>query len=152
MSKTNLRRLAGIVVFVLLVAFLVIGALSITAAEKPVVASVNLDRIAQAHPAFAEVVQIYQNEIAQLQKEMEEKMEGLDEEEAIQLQMEIEEQLQQRAIELQNEAIDSIQNDIQRIASEKGYDYIVAEDMLLAGGPVKDVTDEFLAEIESQPE
>lgn len=152
MSKTNLLKLAGVVVFILLIAFLVIGALSITATEKPVIASVNLDKIAQVHPAFTEAVKVYQDEIAQLQQEMDEKMKDLDQEEALKLRTELETQLQQRAIELQQEAFDSIQKDIQRIADEKGYDYIVVENMLLAGGPVKDVTDEILQKIEAQQE
>ncbi len=150
MSVTNWRKPAGVAVFIVLVALLVIGALNITAREKPVIATVNLDRIAQAHPAFTEAVSAYQEEIEQLQQEMEEKMEDLSEEEALKLRAELETKLQQRAKELQQEAFDSIQKDIQRIAGKKGYDYIVVEKMLLTGGPAPDATDEFLQEIEAQ--
>jgi Skp family chaperone for outer membrane proteins len=54
-------------------------------------------------------------------------------------------QFQQRAQKLQRDALDELRRDIQKIASDKGYTYVMDSNVLLAGG--EDVTEEVMKEI-----
>lgn len=140
----NLRKLAGTIIFVLLVSMLFAGNLSAAYGEEIVIVSMDLNRIVEIHPAFQEAIQKYRDEVLQAQEEVAESMAGLSQEEAMMLQGEVEQYLQQRAMQLQSEALDQIKEDIQQIADEKGYDYVVADGMLYAGGPIKDATEDIL--------
>jgi len=54
-------------------------------------------------------------------------------------------QFQQRSRELQAQAVEKIREDIQKIAKQKGYKYVMDSNALLAGG--EDVTEEILQAI-----
>jgi|SRR5690554_3470217 len=144
LRKKNYWKLTGASILLIITLFLLSGAYGLTAAEKPTIASVNLDKIIKVHPAFAEANQKYQALVMELQEDLKNKLESSSEEEAMALQSQAQNSLQQKAMELQNEAIEQIKLDIQSIADEKGYDYIVVENMLFAGGPVEDATEKFL--------
>ncbi len=108
-------------------------------AENIEIVTVNTNEIMQNHPAFKKAQQTLRGEAQQMQQQMQEK--GKQEQRAAQ------QQLQQRSRELQQNAMDKVRADIQKIAKEKGYEYVMDQNALIAGG--KDVTDEILKEIKS---
>ena len=59
--------------------------------------------------------------------------------------MRVTQQFQQRSRELQAQAVEKIREDIQKIAKQKGYKYVMDSNALLAGG--EDVTEEILQAI-----
>lgn len=108
-------------------------------AENMEIVTVNTNEIMQNHPAFKKAQQTLRGEAQQMQQQMQEK--GRQEQQAAQ------QQLQQRSQELQQNAMDEVRADIQKIAKEKGYNYVMDQNALISGG--KDVTDEILEEIKT---
>jgi Skp family chaperone for outer membrane proteins len=106
-------------------------------AENDKIVTVNTNQIIQKHPAFLEARQTLQREAQQIQQQMEGKSQQ--EKQAAQ------QQFQQRAQKLQKDALDKVRKDIQKIAADKGYQYVMDANVVLAGG--KDVTEEILKEI-----
>jgi outer membrane protein len=106
-------------------------------AKNDKIVTVNTQQIIQKHPAFLEAQQTLQKEAQQIQQQMEGK--GQQERQVAQ------QQFQQRAQKLQRDALDELRRDIQKIASDKGYTYVMDSNVLLAGG--EDVTEEVMKEI-----
>ena len=132
---------------VLSVVFLLAGILSfgaISAAEDVVIVSVNLDEIAEVHPAFHKAQEQFMEEVQEMQEELAE----MDEDEAMLAREQMDMELEQKAMEYQQQAMQEIRDDVEEIAEELGYDYIVVEGMLLAGEAQEDVTEEILEIIE----
>ena len=102
------------------------------------IVSVDLNRIMQIHPAFQDARQQLQGEAQQMQQ----KMQDMDETE----QRAAQEKFQQRGQELQTEVMDKVKEDVQKVADEMGYDYVVDSNALIAGG--KDVTDDVIEKLE----
>ncbi|MCF8024713.1 MAG: OmpH family outer membrane protein [Desulfobacteraceae bacterium] len=109
-------------------------------AENIEIVTVDINRIMQQHPAFKKAQQTLQSEAQQMRQQMKEK--GRQQQQAVQ------QQLQQRSRELQQNAMDEVRADIQKIAEEKGYEYVMDKNALISGG--KEVTGEVLEEIEKQ--
>ncbi|MFO7929933.1 MAG: OmpH family outer membrane protein [Thermodesulfobacteriota bacterium] len=103
------------------------------------IVTVDTNEIMEKHPAFMEAQQTLQNEAQQMQQQMQE---GSQEE-----QQSAQQQMQQRSQQLQQEALEEVRQDIQKVADEKGYDYVMDTNALLAGGT--DVTDEVIEAIGS---
>jgi len=136
-------------VSILSVLFLVVGIAGFgtpALADDVVVVSVNLDAIAEVHPAFHEAQEQFMQEVQEMQEELAE----MDEDEALAAQERMDMELEQKAMEYQQQALQEIRDDVQEIAEELGYDYIVVEGMLLAGEVEKDVTEEILEIIEEE--
>ncbi|MFP3980349.1 MAG: OmpH family outer membrane protein [Desulfobacterales bacterium] len=108
-------------------------------AENIGIVTVDTNEIMQNHPAFKKAQQTLQGEAQKMQQQMEDK--GQEQQQAAQ------QQLQQKSQELQQNAMDEVRADIQEIAKEKGYDYVMDTNALISGG--KDVTDEILEEIKT---
>jgi len=104
------------------------------------IVSVDLDHIAQLHPAFEEAQAQLMEEIEKMQAELEE----MDQEEAMMMQQQMDMEIEQMAMQLQQEALSEVQGEIQEFADAENYQYIVADGMLLAGEPQKDITPEVL--------
>ncbi|MCF8036118.1 MAG: OmpH family outer membrane protein [Desulfobacteraceae bacterium] len=121
--------------------FTVAGAVGAFAgdAENIEIVTVNTNEIMQSHPAFKKAQQTLRGEAQKMQQQMQEK--GKQQQRAAQ------QQLQQRSRELQQNAMDEVRADIQKIAKEKGYEYVMDQNALISGG--KDVTDEILEEIKT---
>lgn len=107
-------------------------------AENIGIVTVDTNEIMQQHPAFKEAQQTLQSEAQKMQQQMKEQ--GQQQQQAAQ------QQLQQKSRKLQQNAMDEVRADIQKIADEKGYDYVMDKNALISGG--KDVTDEILEEIQ----
>ena len=103
------------------------------------IVTISAAEVIENHPAFIKVQQTLQNEIEEIQKQME----GMTEEELQSTQI----QFQMRSQELQEEAIDTVLEDIQKAAETKGYKYVMDENAILAGG--EDVTKEIMEMINS---
>jgi outer membrane protein len=101
------------------------------------IVTVNTNQIVQRHPAFIEAQQTLQGETQKMRQDMEGKSE--------QEQQAAQQQVQQRLQQLQQEALEKVRKDIQEFADEKGYDYVMDVNALLAGG--EDVTDEMIEAI-----
>ncbi|MFW6081620.1 MAG: OmpH family outer membrane protein [Desulfosalsimonas sp.] len=101
------------------------------------IVTVDTNEIMQKHPAFMEAQQTLQNEAQQMQQQMQE---GSQQE-----QQAAQQQMQQRSQQLQQEALDKVRKDIQKVAEEKGYDYVMDTNALLSGGT--NVTDEVIEAI-----
>jgi Skp family chaperone for outer membrane proteins len=134
------KRMAGLAVKTILFAA-VIG-LFLTAgnanAEEIKIVSIKTGEVLQSHPAFREAVGKYQAK----QQEMQKKLSEAKEEERTMLQTQAQQELQQIGMQLQKEATDKMTKDVQNLAKENGYDYVVDADMLIVGtGPdVPDIT------------
>ena len=128
----------------LLIVFLLISSfsLSVSAAEDTKIVYVNIERVFEAHPATEAAREKLELEVQNMQHELD----GLDAEESQMMQQQFQQELQQLQNQLMEEAFTELRADIQQIADEKDYDYVVADNMLLAGG--KDVTEEILAEFQ----
>jgi outer membrane protein len=111
-------------------------------AENDKIVTVNTSQIIQKHPAFLEIQQTLQGEAQQIQQQMEGKSQ--------QERQAAQQQFQQRAQKLQKDALDKVREDIQKIADDKGYQYVMDANVVLAGG--KDVTEEILKEIGEKAE
>ncbi len=132
---------------VLSVLFLLVGVAGLgntVRADEVTVVKVDLDAIAEVHPAFMKAQELFMEEVEEMQEELAE----MDEEEAMMAQQQIDMELEQKAMEYQEMALQEIRDDVEEIAEELGYDYIVVEGMLLAGEAEKDVTEEVLEVIE----
>lgn len=132
---------------VLSVLFLLAGVLSFGAtsvAGDIVIVSVDLDAIAEVHPAFHKAQEQFMEEVQEMQEELAE----MDEDEAMLAREQMDMELEQKAMEYQQQALQEIRDDIGEIAEELGYDFVVVEGMLLAGEAEKDVTEEVLEIIE----
>ncbi|MFP4193830.1 MAG: OmpH family outer membrane protein [Desulfosalsimonas sp.] len=127
--------------FCLIAALLTMAAAATASAEKLEIVTVDANQIMQNHPAFTEAQQTLQSEVQEMRKDME----GKNEQEQQQQQQQMQQQMQQRSQKLQQEAMEKVKQDIQKIADEKGYDYVMDANSLLAGG--KDVTDEIMEEL-----
>ncbi|MFP4532444.1 MAG: OmpH family outer membrane protein [Desulfobacterales bacterium] len=130
--------------------FFLIAALLTTAAAATVsaddskslkIVTVETNQIMEKHPAFIEAQQKLQSEIQQMQKEME----GKSEQEQQAAQQQMQQQMQQRSQQMQGEVLEKVRNNIQEIADEKGYDYVMDANALLTGG--EDVTEEIVEAI-----
>ncbi|MGM0454039.1 MAG: OmpH family outer membrane protein [Thermodesulfobacteriota bacterium] len=102
------------------------------------IVSVDLNRIMQQHPAFQQARQKLQGEMQQMRQ----KMQDMGEQE----QRAAQQEFQQRGQDLQAEARDEVKKDVQKVADEKGYEFVVDSNALVAGG--KDVTDEVIEALE----
>ena len=111
-------------------------------AEKERIVTVNINQLMEKHPAFDEARQTLQREARELKKQVEGKSQ--------QAQQGAQQQFQQRSRELQAQAVDKIREDIQKIAKQKGYKYVMDANALLAGG--EDVTEEILQAITEKAE
>jgi len=126
--------------FCLAAAFLtMVGISGVCAGDVKIdkIVTVNTKQIIRQHPAFIKAQQTLQREAQQIRQQM--KGKGQQEQQAAQ------QQLQQRARELREEALNEVRKDIQKIADDKGYKYVMDANVLLAGG--EDVTDEIMQEI-----
>lgn len=106
------------------------------AVKEPIV-TVNINQIMEKHPAFNEARQTLEREAQQLKEQVEGKSQ--------QEQQGAQQQFQQRSQELQAEAVETVREDIQKVANQKGYKYVMDSNALLAGG--EDVTEEILQAI-----
>jgi outer membrane protein len=106
------------------------------------IVTINTRQIIQKHPAFLKAQQTLQREAQQFQQQME----GKNQQERQAAQREF----QQRAQKLQQDALDEVRKDIKKIADEKGYKYVIDENVVLAGG--EDVTEEIMKEIGEKEE
>ncbi len=106
------------------------------------IVSIDTRRVFEAHPAFKEAMEKFQAQIQEMQKKIEE----ADEESKGEMQQMMQQQLQQLGMELQEEAFNRMRVDVQKIAKEKKYGYVIDSNMLISGG--SDITEEILASFE----
>lgn len=110
-------------------------------AENLKIVTVNTNQIVKNHPAFINAQQTLQGEA----QEMRQEMQGKEKQEQRAAQQQMQQKLQQRSRELQQDALEKVRQDIQEIADENGWDYVMDANVLLAGG--EDVTEEVMKEI-----
>jgi outer membrane protein len=106
--------------------------------EKMEIVSIDTARILEIHPAFVDAQQTFQNEM----QEMENQLMEMGEEEQMMAQQMMQQRLQARGQELQQQAMSEVKADIEKVAKEKGYRYVVDSNALLVGG--KDITEEVI--------
>ncbi|MCK8825591.1 OmpH family outer membrane protein [Fuchsiella alkaliacetigena] len=144
MLKNESTFKSRLVMVLLLISVFVAGSslVGVAAAQDLDIVYVDTQQVFEAHPAAQEATQQLQTR----QQEMQEDLGAMEDEEGMMQQQQMQEELQQLQNDLLEEAMAEVQADVQEIAEEKGYDYIVDEQMLLAGG--EDVTDEILDELD----
>ncbi len=145
----------GVLTFAALAAVLISANAERAAANPPEIAIYTIDsqQVMEAHPAFQEAVQQYQQRMMEFQQELQE----ADEEHQMLLQQQMQQRMQEVGAELQQEAFDTMRADVQKIADEQGYDYVIDSNVMIVGG--EDITDEVLEkiaaeapEVEEEPE
>ena len=115
------------------------GITAVNAEEEAMdIVAIDTARILELHPAFMDAQQTFQNEM----QEMEHQLREMGEEEQMMAQQIMQQQLQARGQELQQQAMSEVRDDIQKVAEEKGYKYVVDANALLVGG--KDITEEVI--------
>lgn len=98
------------------------------------IVTVDINRIMVQHPSLVEAQETLQREAQQMQRQAGKSGQAD--------QQKIRQRLQERSQELQLDALAEVRNEIEKIAAEKGYTYVMEKNALLAGG--RDVTDEFM--------
>lgn len=104
--------------------------------DKVVIVSIEMDKILEAHPAFKNAKEKFGTELEGMKKDLEK----MDKNKQAESQLKMQQQLQQRGEQLQKEAVATVRQDIVKLAAQKGWDYVVDSNALLAGG--RNVTDE----------
>ena len=138
-EKTRESMLAGVILIVTL-AFLVL----IIKSRELSIASVDIEKVVNAHPAMREAIDSFQKEISDRQKQLDK----MKEEEKLKQQQKMQQEISQLAVRLQQEAMDKVTKDIEKIAKRKGYTYVMDKNAILVGG--KDITDEILSVLKQQ--
>lgn len=100
--------------------------------------TVDMQKIFEAHPAAREAVEKLQAE----QRKMQLRVNNTDQEDLQSARQE----LQQQRNRFLSEAMSQVRDDVERIAEEAGYEYVVDESVLLVGG--RDVTEEVMGRID----
>ncbi|MBM9605578.1 OmpH family outer membrane protein [Desulfopila inferna] len=133
-------RAAGIVAIFFMVTMLMypVGQVAAEKNDPKNIVFVDIGKIIEVHPAFLKAQEEFGTEIQGMQEELQ----GMAEEEQMMAQQQMQQQMQQRGEQLQEEALKEMKKDLQKIADEKGYDYIFDANSLIVGG--RDVTDEIL--------
>jgi len=138
-EKTRESMLAGVILIVTL-AFLVL----IIKSRELSIASVDIEKVINAHPAMREAIASFQKEVSDMQKQLDK----MKEEEKIKQQQVMQQEISRIAMRLQNEAMDKVLKDVEKVARKKGYKYVMDKGAILVGG--KDITDEILAVLKQQ--
>lgn len=122
------------------------GVHTCTAAEKPfIVVCIDTARVLALHPDMTKVTKQLQTRLDALQKEMQEKAKGLDEEAKKKLLAEYQTKLNTERQTQQTAVVKKINAAIQAMAKKKGYSLVLDSRAVLYGG--RDITDEFLKSV-----
>ena len=124
---------------------LVLGGVAF-AEDKVSIVTIRTNEILRNYPPFLEAQQEFQAE----QQAMQQRLQEMDEDERQMGQQIIQQQLQQTGARLEEEATQKLEADISQIAEEKGYDYVLDNNVMFAGA--KDVTDEILEGLDIEEE
>jgi len=107
---------------------------------------VNMQEIAQSHPAIVEAEQNLQQQAGEMQQDMQADMQDLDQEEDAEEMQQIQQSYQQQMQELeaqQEQALeDEVMPDLESAREDLGIDVIVIDEAVVSGG--EDVTDDVL--------
>ncbi|MCM8760195.1 MAG: OmpH family outer membrane protein [Candidatus Omnitrophica bacterium] len=133
-------------VCILLVVAIVILIFGLVRSRQGAIASVDMEKIVNAHPAMQEAIANFQRELSDIQKQLD-KMQG---EEKVRQQQKIQQKISQIAMRLQDEAMNKVKKDIEKIAKKKGYTYVIDKNAIFVGG--SDITDEVLTFLKQQYE
>ncbi len=141
-------------VFVLMIGLMLSGTYRAQAQEISV-ATVNMQEVLMVHPSVQEA----QQELQQRQMEMMAEMEELDEEEQQAQQQQMQQEMQMLQQELLEGAIADVEEDIERISQELGYDVVINEQGIITGEEVlaaenitEQILEEFNGEMEMEPD
>jgi Skp family chaperone for outer membrane proteins len=110
-----------------------------SSADEIKIVSMDTQRVFGEHPAFRDAMGKFQKQMQEMQKKVDE----ADEESKGTAQQMMQMQMQQLGMQLQEEAFSKMKVDVQKIAKEKGYDYVIDSNMLIVGG--QDITEEVIA-------
>ncbi len=121
----------------LLIGVMTVGISGPALAGSVDIVSVNLQELFAVHPAAQQAQEELEAETMRLQQKL---AEAEDEESAAFMQQQMQQELQMLQQTLLQQALDTIQQDIARIAEEKNYGYVVDANTLIYGG--QDVTEE----------
>ncbi|MCM8830123.1 MAG: OmpH family outer membrane protein [Candidatus Omnitrophica bacterium] len=135
-----------LLVGILLVVAIVILFLGIVKSRQLSIASVDMEKIVNVHPAMQEAITTFQRELSDMQKQLDK----MKEEEKIRQQQKMQQEISQIAMRLQDEAMDKVKKDIEKIAKRKGYTYVMDKNAIFVGG--KDITDEILTVLKQKYE
>lgn len=145
MIASLLRRSGIASTLTLSIAFIMVFGVLFTAqshAQEIKVYTIDSQSIMRQHPAFKEAMKEYQKKIQEMQKELQE----VDQEQRQLMQQMMQQQIQQLGSKLQEKALKKMQDDIQEIADEKGYELILDAQVVMLGGT--DITDEIVDELD----
>lgn len=134
--STGMRRTisalgaTGLLAAAVWAAFLLFNGPEHASAGQPGITIAVLDtrQVFQAHPAFHEAMREYQQIMQDYQPGRRDSGDM--------------QRMQQIGFELEDKAFGKMQEDLKRIAEEKGYDYIMDSTLVIVGG--KDITEEVL--------
>ncbi|MCM8761978.1 MAG: OmpH family outer membrane protein [Candidatus Omnitrophica bacterium] len=135
-----------LLVGILLVVAIVILIFGVVNSRKVAIASVDMEKIVNAHPAMQEAIITFQRELSNMQKQLD----NMKEEEKVRQQQKIQQEISQIAMKLQDEAMDKVKKDVEKVAKSKGYTYVIDKNAIFVGG--KDITDDILTVLKKQYE
>ncbi|MBN1445405.1 MAG: OmpH family outer membrane protein [Candidatus Omnitrophica bacterium] len=134
--------IAGVVVFAVMIG-VAIG-VNMLFGSSAKIATADMEKVMNVHPAFKEAMTSFQKEITAMQERLE-KMTG---EEREKEQQKMSQMIQQIGLRLQEEALAIVTEDLETVAKRKGYAYVVDKSVLIAGG--KDITEDVLNFLKNQ--
>lgn len=109
-----------------------------------VIVSMDTSRVLEAHPAFRKARENYRESL----EEMQSRFEGLEGEEQALAQQQLQQEMQQLGMQMQRSALEEMKRDVRDFARENGYDYVLDQGSLIAGG--RDITGELVAAFSSE--
>ncbi|MDD3726265.1 MAG: OmpH family outer membrane protein [Candidatus Ratteibacteria bacterium] len=110
------------------------------------IASVDMNKIMNSHPAMQEAMASFEKEVSNLQQQVNK----MNDEEKAKQQQKIQQEITQIAMKLQQEVMDKVVKDIEMVAKKKGYSYVIDRSAIIVGG--KDITDEILGAVTQKKE
>ncbi len=135
------KNVLGIFVCGIIVVLVLVFCILMTFKSRVNIASVDLSKIINEHPAMEEAMKNFQKELDNQQK----KYDKLKDEEKAKEQQKIQQEMTQLAIQMQQNVVKTAIGDVERIAKKNGYNYVIDKNALIVGG--KDITDEVLKEL-----
>lgn len=130
-------------------AFLLLAAVGTAGAQELSLAVVNTQEIYRAHPSFQEATQ----RLKERQKEMNEELQGLSEEERAAKQKEMQKELQELQQELVQQAAEEANKDITSMAKDLGFDVVINSDGIITGEEelsAEDITEDLIVKMKEK--
>ncbi len=116
-----------------------------SAAGSSAVGVVDREQILTAHPKSADLESQMRTAITEVQKDFEEKSQGMNDQEKQDYYRQCQQRLQQKQIELTDPIVKSVDEEIKKVADSKGLSVVLEKAVVVYGG--QDITQDVIKKI-----